>query len=379
MFVLPLRRILEHLLKLGFITVTLLLLYKEFATFFVEKPTMRVQETDVLSKETAPNVLVCAEPPFDTEVLEEHGYTELYRYALGVLGPAKRNEEFKVTGWAGNGTANSTDLLTQLSVLKSEHYVGAYEILKFPNFTFAKRRVTYPTYPLGKCVHVSHKTEDVHHSLHLIPRERVKIVLRDPINSANFGETPSAMGGDKIVGKEGLRRKFRIKIKQTLHEEDDPEFECTRYSPNQTYSLCVRQKIFNWLDKVLGCLPPLFAFTGDEKDICQNNFDFDPEKNKNVTDAMLALYESQYAKICTEPCTRTEYEATLLEELPSDRTRIQLDFDPTIDVVRNTFRINIQTFLTQLGGAVSFGRTGLWIFTTAMDGVHKAWETFRKI
>ena len=90
MFVLPLRRIFEHLLKLGFTTVTLLLLYKEFATFFVEKPTMRVQETDVLSKETAPNVLVCAEPPFDTEVLEEHGYTELYPEEYG-----NTNENFQ--------------------------------------------------------------------------------------------------------------------------------------------------------------------------------------------------------------------------------------------------------------------------------------------
>ena len=156
-------------------------------------------------------------------------------------------------------------------------------------------------------------------------------------------------------------------------------FKCTKYSPKQSYSLCVRQKIYNWLVNVLGCLPPLFAFVGDEKEICQNNFDFDPEKNKNVTDAMLAIFESQYVKICTEPCTQTEYEATLLEELPSDRTRIQLDFDPTIDIVRNSFMINIQTLLTRLGGAVSFGRTGLWIFTTAMEGICKASTFFRMI
>ena len=120
-------------------------------------------------------------------MLGEHGYSELLRYALGVLGPPRLDEEFKVTGWAGNGTTNSTDLLNQLSVLKSEDSVGAYEISKFPKFSFAKRRVTYPTYPLGKCVHVSHKTENVHHSLHVTPRGRVKIVLKDPINSANFG------------------------------------------------------------------------------------------------------------------------------------------------------------------------------------------------
>ena len=89
---------------------------------------------------------------------------------------------------------------------------------------------------------------------------------------------------------------------------------------------------------------------------------------------MLSILESRYANICEEPCTQMTYETTLLEELPSDLTRIQLFFDPTIEIERIGFRVNFQTFLTRLGGAVSFGRTGLWIFVTALDGLLASWK-----
>ena len=339
---------------------------------------MATHETDVLSKETFPTVLACAEPPFDTSVLVQHGYAEIFRYTLGVLGTPKSGEELKFAGWSGNGTiVNSTELLDELTLIRSERDIGAYELDKFPSFLFANRRMAEATYPLGRCVQVSHKKGNFKNSLQIIPKlpTSVKVIVRDPVHGAHFGEQPSEMKGDKIVGKEGSRRKYRIKIQQTIYEDDDPEHECSRYAREQSFDSCVREKISNTLLPVLGCLPPLFAFAGNQNETCQNNFVFDSEeRNRNVTDAMVSILGLRDAQICDKPCTQTLYTATLLEELPSDRSRIQLDFDPTVDIVRIGFRINFQTFLTRLGGAVSFGRTGLWIFVSTIDGCILAWK-----
>ena len=39
-------------------------------------------------------------------------------------------------------------------------------------------------------------------------------------------------------------------------------------------------------------------------------------------------------------------------------------FDKKIEIVRSTFKIDEQTFLTRLGGSVSSGRTVLWILVS---------------
>ena len=172
-----------------------------------------------------------------------------------------------------------------------------------------------------------------------------------------------------------MRRDYRVKVKQTLYEENDPKFPCTTYSDKNSMDFCVRGKIYDRLMFDLGCIPPLFAFVGHDNDICRQNFDFSSDQERmNITNAMMSiLVESRYAKIpsltCENACMQTIYETTLLEELPSDRTRIQLYFDNTVDIVRISFRVNFDTFLTRLGGAVSFGRTGLWIFITTFDVV----------
>ena len=310
---------------------------------------------------------------------------DIMRYALGVLGPARFKEELKTTGWGGNRNRDSIILLEQVVTINNESEIGAYEVGKFMSYSYAKRRLTKATYPLGKCVEVSHKNDNLNNSLHIIPHllfsnNKAKVNLRDPINSISFGEKSSTVKGDQIIGKKGMRRDYRVKVKQTLYEENDPKFPCTMYSDKNSMDFCVRGKIYARLMFYLGCLPSLFAFVGDENDTCRQNFDFSSDQERmNITYAMLSLFvDSRFARICEDTCTQATYETTLLEEVPSDRTRIHLYFDNTVDIVRISFRVDFQTFLTRLGGAVSFGRTGLWIFITTFDlvmDVSKVYKT----
>ena len=149
-------------LKVACTFITLIMIYKEIHTFAVVKPTITIQETDSISMDTFPRVFACTQKPFDTNALLGNGYsTEMLRYGLGVLGPVKSKEELKTTGWSGNGTLNSIDLLDQLVSIKSEREIRAYEVGKGLTFSYAKRRLTRATYPDGKCVEVSHKTENL--------------------------------------------------------------------------------------------------------------------------------------------------------------------------------------------------------------------------
>ena len=96
---------------------------------------------------TFPRVFACAEKPFNTKVLLENGYSkDIMRYGLGALGPAKFKEELKTTGWSGNQTRDSTDLLEQLVTIKSESEIGAYEVGNLLSYSFANRRLTKATY-----------------------------------------------------------------------------------------------------------------------------------------------------------------------------------------------------------------------------------------
>ena len=381
-----LRRAVSVFLKVTCVLITLLMIHSEIQTYIVVRPTITVQETKLMDMGTFPRVFACAEKPFNTKVLLENGYSkDIMRYGLGALGQARFKEELKTTGWSGNQTRDSTDLLEQLVTIKSESDFGAYEVGNFLSYSYANRKLTKATYPYGKCVEVSHKTGNLNNSITITPElpknnSKVKVILRDRIHGKSFGEKSSILKGDQIIGKEGMRREYRIKVKQTLYEENDPKFKCTRYSERNSLDFCVRGKIYARLMFYLGCLPPLFAFVGDENDTCRQNFDFSSDQERmNITYAMLSLFvDSRFARICEDTCTQATYETTLLEEVPSDRTRIHLYFDNTVDIVRISFRVDFQTFLTRLGGAVSFGRTGLWIFITTFDlvmDVSKVYKT----
>ena len=68
---------------------------------------------------------------------------------------------------------------------------------------------------------------------------------------------------------------------------------------------------------------------------------------------------------CKISCTRSKYTARFLSKLDY-WTGLNIFFDTTVDVTRSTFNIGGQTLLTNLGGAVSSGRTLLWILVSLL-------------
>ena len=75
--------------------------------------------------------------------------------------------------------------------------------------------------------------------------------------------------------------------------------------------------------------------------------------------------------IFISPCQIKVTKISKRKKNPSDaffqlctETTIMIVFDKTVSVARSRFIVNSQTFLTRLGGAISSGRTLLWIFAS---------------
>ena len=71
---------LRKIFKIFCTLLTLLLIGQELFTFVIVKPTTTSKEEKDLESSDLPEVVVCLEPGFDTEVLKNYGYKTLAYY-----------------------------------------------------------------------------------------------------------------------------------------------------------------------------------------------------------------------------------------------------------------------------------------------------------
>ena len=75
--------------------VTVFLIYQEFFTFVVTKPTTSSIEVKPLETTDLPEIVVCLQPSFNSTVLKEYGYSTTDFYSRGL----QNYSEF--IGWNG--------------------------------------------------------------------------------------------------------------------------------------------------------------------------------------------------------------------------------------------------------------------------------------
>ena len=80
----------------------------------------------------------------------------------------------------------------------------------------------------------------------------------------------------------------------------------------------------------------------------------------NLVENMVNDFESSS---CKQPCTQYQFETKLLytQEMELEENQIKIVFDQTVDLTKTSFLMSLIDLLTGIGGAISFGRTLLWI------------------
>ena len=167
------------------------------------------------------------------------------------MGPIVKNQ-FHFTGWNGNDSQYGSSLLEHISTFKIKKYVWAYDVENYRSLTYASIKLKSANYPYGKYIQVSHSNSSSLKNYLMIRKSpkignvnnTIIILLRDPVNSAHLFPISFSMAGDKMVSsRHNNLKKYKIKIKQLIHEKEDPQFPCREYSPKNTFNSCVHNEI----------------------------------------------------------------------------------------------------------------------------------------
>ena len=369
----------SSLFKLVSVSLTLYLVYKVFFTFMVTRPTTTSAEQEPLDSDTFPQVSVCIEPGLDYGAVSKHGYSSISYYRGSMDGD-------KFVGWNGEkGEQNSSEILDEiLSVKKDQELVEAwYDISETLSNVSANISYTTPMYPLGRCIVFSlpdsYLCKDIRYlfislnssalaNLNTDDNDlKLALHFNDPINSVRIYPTTLQSKGDVIkipIRKNNLQSRqynvnFRTKAFSSVHVENDPLLDCTKYSTNWTYNDCIQEELSKWFDIELGCHAPLYA--KERGNICDQVFNLTSEEDKKVKQMFWEIADYFVPKSCKTPCVLRSFATQLTYKSPTDANPlIGITFDPVVSVTRSSFSLSGENLATMVGGSVSSGRTLLW-------------------
>ena len=366
--------------------LTLGLVYQELYTFSVERPTTVSTEEGTLNEDDFPEVVICTEPGLDLRAVKKHGYLmdTFYRGS---------SDGQKFVGWNGvKGEKSSEDILDEVltindtSLIRFDRGRGISEDLSLfvaPNITLRKLM-----YPHGRCLSVRPSDTaqfgygapmTVYFELNntaidqLVPDDKNVLMLRiyfmDNANSPKiFPDSMERMNqlDIKLNSKHQEVRSWfnyetsiKIKIGRSHHVKEDPLFECTEYSKEETYHDCIHEEILDIFEREIGCAPPFL--TKSPSSMCNKRFDLADDKDERLKKIFRTLLLHVMDFKCKTPCTQRTYKSTITHQVPYNGTSLILTFSPKVAVTKSKFSIDGQTLLTRFGGSVSSGRTLLWI------------------
>ena len=190
----------------------------------------------------------------------------------------------------------------------------------------------------------------------------------DKASSVHLYPNEMEITGDPIEIKTGSthwQTSYKTKITKFQHTQGDPHFACDVYTVDNSYNECVQNNVLELFEKELGCHPPLLA--KNNLKMCNKKFNItNKTRLARVNKLFRHVFDHNGKYECRPPCTSFVYKTKFLHKAqrPRNRIYVQITFENSVEVVRSTFSVDEQTFLTRLGGSVSSGRTLLWIFLT---------------
>ena len=366
--------------------LTLLLIYQELVAFAITRPTSNFQEERKLETSDLPEVVLCFHPGLRSKVLNDYGYTKIY-----YRGAMDSKKSF--VGWNGgeNETKSSQDILEEVLVVKSHilnetSFLSARYTEDHVSYLPAEMKLRILVFPFGRCIPISPPiSQDNLSSLHIsfnkpalqisnISTNEVKVFFMDKVNSLRLYPSDLEMMGHAInlnILEEHLVAKlYKTKISRYEHVQGNPLLNCDVYSTENSYNDCVQDELLELFEKELGCQPPLLA--KDQNRMCNKKFNFLTEKNLKIEKLFKPLYFHDKKFNCRTPCTTNVFTTKHIQTTPSpaaNKTFLTLVFDKTLEVGHSGFSIDVQTFLTRLGGSVSSGRTLLWVLVTFFGAI----------
>ena len=202
-------------------------------------------------------------------------------------------------------------------------------------------------------------------------KPRIQVFLRDSKSGEDLTPIAFEMKGDSIIKKtkkDQIELVVKIKVSMFEHVEGDPDNDCKYYSENFTYGQCVEEELVKTFTDLLGCHPPFISMS---QGYCKNSFNMtvEDETAKKVSKILADIIVDFKPRTCLPPCTKYIYETKRLFEVKWTEKEggICLMFSKKIAFTKTSFLIGVPSFLTGFGGAVSGGRTLMWIIVSGLS------------
>ena len=362
-------------------TLTLLLIYQELVTFTITKPTTTSKGERKLDISDLPEVVICLVPAFHTGIMHKYNFPPT-KYFKGV------NKNDKFVGWNGKGAKNKSaqDILDEILTFDNQSmYIGGglvhtlYYKEEHIDHVPAKVKPKTLAYPYGRCMSITPPPPQKNtsykdlNSLYLklndnpyFRNKTLRVFFMEQVNSLQLYPNEMEMIGDPIEIKlehfQHWKASYKTKISRSQHVQNDPNFKCGVYTGENSYNDCVQNELLELFNKEIGCHPPLLA--KESKHMCNKNFDVTNTKAARINKLFKHLYYHDGVFKCMSPCSSIVYNTRFVHKAEDKRTHLVITFDKTVEVIRSTFSIDEQTFLSRLGGSVSSGRTLLWMILT---------------
>ena len=246
----------------------LFLLYEQLYNYFVLKPTLTQSGRRDLNADDFPVMTFCPIKHMDMAKLSSYGYEDLTQYKLGYQENGTRK---LFIGWSGNSSASQTDIVTDISLLKSK------EDCPFSNNSFVKFdddvqilldfELTNALFPYHRCCKVvipDQSKSRVLSFVHISIKEKEKLYssyflyLSDQITYTLYEPLGTRMSGKDIIPAPfpNAARLYKISLTEEEHLEEDPNFECIGYKKQQKYNDCLDDYFLNKSITLLNCTPP---------------------------------------------------------------------------------------------------------------------------
>ena len=141
------------LIKLFFALLTSYLLYEEFFTFWIEKPTYTSSSKVKIGPQDFPDITISS---WNQQELVKLGYAQSFEYSKGKLHGST------MFGWSGNSTGNSLEnVFDKISILKNQTECPFTRfMLKSEGrdtFSAVEFKLTSLYHPNGRCCKVKYK------------------------------------------------------------------------------------------------------------------------------------------------------------------------------------------------------------------------------
>ena len=251
--------------------------------FVVIRPTSTSNEVVELDAETIPDVVICGDPAIDQNSTKSYGYKDPAAYWHG----SKDSWGGLFFGWNGKeGQNNSTEIrddLLNVKMGKGLVDLDQYVLLKERDYQTNNLPAEFMmvTFPYGRC-QVLKPPKDLKFSERWLwfnettvkHFSSLNILLMDPVNSPLVFPANFQMRGSPIsVELNDHHQKrgwypYQVKVSQSRHVQDNPQYDCKEYSLNDTYGECIKEEWKARFLKLLNCTPPLL----DASQMCDNRF-----------------------------------------------------------------------------------------------------------